>query len=165
MSDDEHVPPSDHSGDEAAGPSVGTARVRPLPRTTFRSVEYPGPMQHANQILRHIDQEDLDDTFNAPMSDMRQLELRYRPENRAAVPVRGNRVASQKVLVKVTKRRRKGKADQGVFTAEVLGNIPQTVRFRSMADYQFTAQADSSVQTLCQALVDLDCSWDAGKRS
>lgn len=165
MSDDEYVPPSDHSGDEAAGPSVGTARVRPLPRTTFRSVEYPGPMQHANQILRHIDQEDLDDTFNAPMSDMRQLELRYRPENRAAVPVRGNRVASQKVLVKVTKRRRKGKADQGVFTAEVLGNIPQTVRFRSMADYQFTAPADSSVQTLCQALVDLDCSWGPGKRS
>ncbi|CAK9787278.1 hypothetical protein CC85DRAFT_284365 [Cutaneotrichosporon oleaginosum] len=156
MSDDEYIPPSDHSGDEAPGPSMVAARIRPLPRTTFRSVEYPGPMQRADQIMRHINQEDIDDTFNAPMSDMRQLELRYRPENRAAVPVRGNRVASQKVLVKITKRRRKGKVDQGVFTADVMGNIPQTVRFRSMADYQYTPAADSSVQELCQALVDLD---------
>lgn len=135
MSDDEYIPPSVHSEDEDhAGPSsAGIARVRPLPRTTFRSIEFPGPMQRAEQILKLVHQEDIDDVFNAPMSDVRQLEMRYRPDVRAAVPVRGSRVASQKVLVKVTKRRRKGKEgkpEEGVFTAEVMGNIPQTVRFR-----------------------------------
>lgn len=134
MSDDEYVP-SDHSAE--AGPSGSAARVHPLPRTTFRSIEYPGPMQRPEQILKHVLQEDIDEVFNAPMSDPRQLELRYRPHLRAAVPVRGNRVASQKVLVKITKRRKKARpgqagqdGEEGAFTAEVLGNVPQTVRFR-----------------------------------
>lgn len=55
--------------------------------------------------------------------------MKYRPEERSSVPVRGTRVQSQKVLVKVTKRRRKGQ-DRGVFTSEIVGSVPQTVRFR-----------------------------------
>lgn len=151
MSDDEYIPPSVHSEDEdVADPSSSIARIRPLPRTTFRSIEYPGPMQRADQILKLVHQDDIDDVFNAPMSDVRQLEMRYRPEVRAAVPVRGSRVASQKVLVKITKRRKKAREGQsqpegGVFTAEVMGNIPQTVRFRckwSMGNVHFGKRAD-----------------------
>lgn len=128
--------PSLSSQAAAAGPSKPpTARWRPLPRTTFRSIEYPGPMQRAHQILKVVDQQDIDECFNANAQDTQFLEMRYRREERSAIPVRGNRVASQKVLVKVVKRRRRAvpgqpESNEGVFTADIVGSIPQTVRFR-----------------------------------
>ncbi|RSH80324.1 tau 95 subunit of transcription factor TFIIIC [Apiotrichum porosum] len=145
-----------------AGPStLNTARWRPLPRTTFRSIEYPGPMQRAHQILKVANQQDIDDCFNANAQEPQYLEMRYRPEERSGVPVRGTRVASQKVLVKVVKRRRKAPNDdeelnEGVFTADIIGSIPQTVRFRSMADYQYTPSRDGHIAQLTQSLLDLD---------
>lgn len=111
-----------------AGPS-DVARWRPLPRATYRSIECPGPVSNPQAILKVIQQEDVDECFNAPIHQPQQLEMKYRPEERSSVPVRGTRVQSQKVLVKVTKRRRKGQ-DKGVFTSEIIGSVPQTVRFR-----------------------------------
>lgn len=91
-------------------------------------------MQDPSQILKVIAQDDVDECFNAPISEARSLEMRYRPKDRTAVPVKGTRVPSQKVLVKVVKRRRKQRpgetAEEGVFTADVVGSVPQTVRFR-----------------------------------
>jgi general transcription factor 3C polypeptide 5 (transcription factor C subunit 1) len=61
------------------------------------------------------------------------LEVHYRKDKMGA-PVRGYRVSSQKLLVKVVKRKRKdGKG--GVFTTEVIGPINQTVRFRCRSPY------------------------------
>jgi general transcription factor 3C polypeptide 5 (transcription factor C subunit 1) len=92
-------------------------------------------MQRAGQILHVVTQADVDACFNAPMSEARLLEMKYRPMERASIPVRGSRVATQKVMVKVVrKRRKKGRSgegeDEGVFTANIVGSIPQTVRFR-----------------------------------
>jgi len=92
-------------------------------------------MQRPGQILQVVTQQDVDECFNAPMTEFRQLEMKYRPMERSSIPVRGSRVASQKVLVKVVKRREKAKVgeeppDEGVFTANIVGSIPQTVRFR-----------------------------------
>lgn len=124
----------DGSGSETSVAGPSTARWRPLPRSTFRAVEYPGPMQSPAQILRVVAQDDVDECFNAPLSESKVLEMRYRPQDRTAVPVRGTRVPTQKVLVKVVRRRRRGDgsgdSSQGVFTADVVGSIPQTVRFR-----------------------------------
>jgi general transcription factor 3C polypeptide 5 (transcription factor C subunit 1) len=132
-------------------------------------------MQRPGQILQVVTQTDVDECFNAPMSEFRQLEMKYRPLERSSIPVRGSRVASQKVLVKVVKKRKRARGgeavDGGVFTANIVGSIPQTVRFRcmltccwvvltmtiAMADYQYTPRQDGHVAQLVQSLMDLDC--------
>lgn len=120
------------------------------------------------------------------------LEMKYGGGDRDGIPVRGLRVASQKLLLKVTKRRRredqigkgKGKAidggEQGVFTAEIIGPITQTVRFRgellrlprhvvdlahswiAMADYHYTPNPNGRVSQLVGVLKDLDCESSTG---
>lgn len=90
-----------------------------------------------------INQEDLDECFNASMGSSTGpahppvLEMSYRMGiDPTGVPVRGARVPSQKLLLKVVKRRRRRRRegdeadDQGIFTTEVLGPITSTVRFR-----------------------------------
>lgn len=164
--------PSNANGSNGAASNARSARWRPLPRTTYRSIEYPGPMQRPGQILQVVTQTDVDECFNAPMSEFRQLEMKYRPQERSSIPVRGSRVASQKVLVKVVKKRKRARggvaSDEGVFTANIVGSIPQTVRFRcrstarlvltaAMADYQYTPPQDGHVSQLVQSLMDLDC--------
>lgn len=72
--------------------------------------------------------------------------MRYRMGDRAGVPVRGTRVPTSKLLLKIKRRRRKGAEsdaeggaegggkgkgrEQGVFVAEIVGSVAQTVRFR-----------------------------------
>jgi hypothetical protein len=106
----------------------GLATYRHLPKTAYGSIEYPGPVSHASAITGLASQDDIDTCFNAPSGDNSLLEVHYRKDKMGA-PVRGYRVSSQKLLVKVVKRKRKdGKG--GVFTTEVVGPINQTVRFR-----------------------------------
>jgi general transcription factor 3C polypeptide 5 (transcription factor C subunit 1) len=62
-------------------------------------------------------------------------------EDYAAVPVRGLRAPSQKLLLKITRRRKRVRegddnpkerdVGEGVFTSEVVGPVTNTVRFRS----------------------------------
>lgn len=107
---------------------AGLATHRHLPKTAYGSIEYPGPVSHASAITDLSSQDDIDTCFNAPSGDNSLLEIHYR-KDRMGAPVRGYRVSSQKLLVKVVKRKRKdGKG--GVFTTEVVGPINQTVRFR-----------------------------------
>ncbi|KAL1406830.1 tau 95 subunit of transcription factor TFIIIC [Vanrija albida] len=162
----------DSDDNATAGPSTQSLPTtswgeKPLPRATYRSIEYPGPVAYPDLIHNVIRPLDIEECFNANIADARQLEMRYRgagPEaERSAVPVRGTRVASQKMLVRLTKRRKKALPGQtqppggeGVFTVDVIGSIPQTVRFRSMADYQFTPNKDTSIAELTQALDELD---------
>ncbi len=132
--------------------SSSTAPFRDYPQQSLASVEYPGPVSHPSALLKVIPQEDLNECFNAPPSESKTLEMSYRREDRYGVPVRGTRVASQKLLLKIVKRRRKrmdgmevdgqegrrqGKGKErdlspvdGVFTAEIMGPVTQTVRFR-----------------------------------
>jgi hypothetical protein len=111
----------------------GLATYRHLPKTAYGSIEYPGPVSHASAITDLTSQDDIDTCFNAPSGDNSLLEVHYRKDKMGA-PVRGYRVSSQKLLVKVVKRKRKdGKG--GVFTTEVIGPINQTVRFRCRSPY------------------------------
>lgn len=120
-----------------AGPSrlipsrpPNVAPHRHLPKTAYGAIEYPGPVSHPAAILQLTSQREINDCFNSPGSDNSLLEIKYKSDQSGG-PIRGYRVPSQKLLIKVVKRRRKG-GDGGVFTSEVMGPVNQTVRFRCM---------------------------------
>jgi hypothetical protein len=106
----------------------GIAPHRHLPKTAFGSIEYPGPVSHAAAVLDLASQEDVDSCFNAPAKENPLLELHLRKDN-MGVPIKGYRIPSQKLLVKVVKRKKKD-GTGGIFTSEVVGPITQTVRYR-----------------------------------
>jgi hypothetical protein len=129
----------------------------PLPATSFYSVEYPGYVR-AESAPRAVAQlggsQALDFAFRrAETKQERIVELRLRPENPFAHPIAGEIVPTNNLLLKVIKRRRKrrpveGAAEEtttdvegavGEYTAEVVGSIPKTVRFRSE---RITGQTD-----------------------
>lgn len=123
-----HPPTTEQRPTTSRRKQAGLATYRHLPKTAYGSIEYPGPVSHASAITDLSSQDDIDTCFNAPSGDNSLLEIHYR-KDRMGAPVRGYRVSSQKLLVKVVKRKRKdGKG--GVFTTEVVGPINQTVRFR-----------------------------------
>ncbi|KAK4686342.1 general transcription factor 3C polypeptide 5 (transcription factor C subunit 1), partial [Tremellales sp. Uapishka_1] len=155
--------------------SSSKAPYRHLPKHPYTSIEYPGTVSLPSALLKVINQDDINECFNAPISEAKVLEMRYREKDRNAVPVRGHRVASQKVLVRVVRKKRRKDGMQvdascqpgqgpeggpssaeGVFTAEIVGPIIQTVRFRSMADWHYTPPQDGHVTRLVQSLYDLD---------
>lgn len=151
------------SSAKPSGSTLPTAPHRHLPKVAYASIEYPGPVSSPSAILKLVSASDINDCFNTPLVDNPVLELNYRADQLGA-PVRGYRVGSQKLLVRVIKRRRrrkesrddrsesgseegqgeeeggstsgsrkgkeKSKGEGGVFTAEVVGPITQTVRFR-----------------------------------
>ncbi|WWC61036.1 uncharacterized protein I303_103614 [Kwoniella dejecticola CBS 10117] len=148
--------------DEPNQGESSTAPYKYLPKHTFGSIEYPGPMTHPASILKVVHQQDINECFNAPttsgVSSSRPiLEMRYNGVDEPGGPVRGHRIPSQKLLLKITKRRKKGmQRDEGVFTSEVVGSIPQTVRFRSIADHQWTSDPDGPTAQLVNSLKSLD---------
>lgn len=118
-----------------AGPSRSPQKRQPsiaphrhLPKAAYGSIEYPGPVSAPTAILQLTSQEEINACFNATSSDNPLLEMNYRADG-TGTPVRGYRVPSQKMLVKVVKRKRKG-GEGGVFTSEIVGPVNQTVRFR-----------------------------------
>ena len=115
------------------------APARPLPSTSFYSVEYPGYVQTASVPLavRNLGgQESLDTAFKRSASRTENLvELHLRPGNPFAHPIPGDVVSTNNILLKIVKRRRRKLNDEdepiGEYTAEAVGVIPKTVRFRS----------------------------------
>jgi general transcription factor 3C polypeptide 5 (transcription factor C subunit 1) len=139
---------SSSEAESSSAPRTGTALHRHLPRTAFAAIEYPSTVSHPSALLRVISQDKLNHCFNIPTSVTNvPLEMSYLP---AGTPLRGIRVPSSKLLLRVRKRRRRDAAtedegrgegsqaggnrdvanEQGVFVAEVVGPITQTVRFR-----------------------------------
>lgn len=143
------VPPVQSSGPRAP--------YRSIPRATFAAVEYPGSVSHPSALLKVITQDNINECFNTPWAkESAVLEMSYRMDDKSSVPVRGLRAPSAKLLLRIKRRRRKrdessdeeqeeaevpgqgqgqgkGKGkegDQGVFTADIVGAVTQTVRFR-----------------------------------
>ncbi|ORY27193.1 RNA polymerase III transcription factor IIIC subunit-domain-containing protein [Naematelia encephala] len=141
-----------------ASSSTSNAPWKHLPKHTFGSIEYPGPVSEASNILTVISQDDINECFNAPSEHQPILEMSYRREDKAGVPVKGQRVPSQKLLLRIVRRRRKdkGKEQEGVFTASIQGALTQTVRFRSLADFHYTPNPEGRIQGLLAMLRDLD---------
>ncbi|KAG8977140.1 tau 95 subunit of transcription factor TFIIIC, partial [Tulasnella sp. 427] len=198
-----------------AGPQdseSSTALSRKLPQTSFHSIEYPGYVSETPQALEGAlktlgGQTAVDKVFRQPRT--RVLDLKLRPDDIFAHPISGEAVSTLKVLVKVTKRKRRLRvaepsgneplsttdevrnavpeasaspievdADIGKqptsdaserinptpweeepgYTTELLGTIPRTVRFRAMADFQYTPDPNDPIVKLRQSMEALDMS-------
>lgn len=115
------------------------APEHPLLSTPFFSVEYPGYVRPTSVPLAINNlggQSSLDNAFKrtATKADA-LLELSLRPGNPFAHPVPGDVINTNNVLLKVVKKKRRrldGEGEAiGEYTAEVVGIIQKTARFRS----------------------------------
>ncbi|KDQ64681.1 hypothetical protein JAAARDRAFT_234891 [Jaapia argillacea MUCL 33604] len=155
-----------------AGPSQPSANKgapeHPLPATPFYSIEYPGYVQPASvpAAIRNMGgQSSLDNAFKRTASKHDGLvELNLRPENPFSHPIPGDLASTSNILLKVVKRKRRklisddsaGDEMMGEYTVEALGVIPKTVRFRSMADYQYQPDSEDPITQLRQAMDNMD---------
>jgi general transcription factor 3C polypeptide 5 (transcription factor C subunit 1) len=125
---------------QSTPPSVAGGREPALLQHPFYSVEYPGYVQPSSVPLAISNlggQSKVDHAFKRTASKSQQtlLELSLRPGNPFAHPVPGDVVGTNNLLLKVTKRKRKQVAGDpcttGEYTAEVVGVVSKTARFRS----------------------------------
>lgn len=124
---------------QSTPPSVAGGREPALLQHSFYSVEYPGYVQPSSVPLAISNlggQSKVDHAFKrtTPKSQT-LLELSLRPGNPFAHPIPGDVVGTNNLLLKVTKRKRKQVAGDpcttGEYTAEVIGVVSKTARFRS----------------------------------
>lgn len=125
--------------------SAPTPPGQPLPQVPFYSIEYPGYIgpQSTPIAIRNLGgQTSIDHAFKrTAQKSQALLELSLRPENPFAHPIPGDVVAANNLLLKVRRRKRKQPSASasdstsnglvGEYTAEVVGIVAKTVRFRS----------------------------------
>lgn len=118
-----------------------------VPPTSFVSVEYPGPLRsadaHANALRAVGGLKAVTYSVNQDQvgPDGVGLELNLRPDEIFSHPITGEAVATNNVLLRVVKRRRKNprrgpdgtivQGEEGVYSVEAVGAIRRTFRFRS----------------------------------
>ncbi|KIJ70265.1 hypothetical protein HYDPIDRAFT_78440 [Hydnomerulius pinastri MD-312] len=147
--------------------SPSEAPERPLPHTHFYSVEYPGYVQPSSVpiAIRNVGgPSSLENAFKRTAAKNEALlELNLRPGNSYAHPIPGDVVGTSNILVKVTKRKRRRVDGDGLpegiigeYTAEPVGVVLKTARFRSMADYQFQPDMSDPVAQLRLAMDRMD---------
>ncbi|OJA20879.1 hypothetical protein AZE42_00865 [Rhizopogon vesiculosus] len=147
-----------------AGPSMthSEAPERPLPSTSFYSIEYPGYVKPESVPLAVNNlggPSRLETAFKRTAAKNEALlELNLRPGNPFAHPIPGDIVGTSNILLKVVRRKRRHPDGEciGEFTAEAMGIIPKTARFRSMADYQFQPNMDDPLAQLRLAMDRMD---------
>ena len=128
-----------HNTHSNSVPEPPSAPSYPLPSTAFYSVEYPGYVKATSvplAVQRLGGQDAIDATFKRPSGRTNSLlELHLRPGVPFAHPTAGEVVATNNILLKVVKRRRRQKEGQvvpeGEYVTEAVGVIPKTARFRS----------------------------------
>ncbi|KAI0053086.1 hypothetical protein FA95DRAFT_1579753 [Auriscalpium vulgare] len=153
--------------------AVTLAQEHPLPTTHFYSIEYPGYVRPTSipQALNALGGNgSIDAAFrrNASKQDS-LLELNLRPGNPFSHPIPGDIVATNNIVLKVVKRkRRKANPTENAsgdnsceavvdeYTATAIGVIPKTARFRSMADYQFQPEVEDPISKLRVAIGEMD---------
>ncbi|HEV7738039.1 MAG TPA: hypothetical protein VGO47_11785 [Chlamydiales bacterium] len=121
------------------------AQMRSLPSQPFYSVEYPGYLQSSSSVSEAIrmlgGQKCLDNALGRGKKNGERenvVDLSLRPDNPFSHPVSGDVISNSNLLLKVVKRKRKQPTHDGLvgeYTAEVVGSIPKTIRFRSMLLY------------------------------
>ncbi|KAG6911660.1 hypothetical protein DXG01_007910 [Tephrocybe rancida] len=139
------------------------ATDHPLPQTPFYSIEYPGYVLPASVPLAVSNlggQSALDSAFKRSASKTETLiELKLRPDQPFAHPVPGDVVSTNNILLKIVRKRRKHKLEDGTtgeYTTEAVGIIPKTARFRSMVDYQYQPDMNDPISKLRVAMDEMD---------
>ena len=77
------------------------------------------------------------------------VELRFRPTDPFSHPVFGDTSSTPNLLLKVKCKRKKGSPNVSSVETDILGLIPETVRFRGMADFQYVStnnKTDSNIE-------------------
>ncbi|BGP12809.1 hypothetical protein JCM10213_008070 [Rhodosporidiobolus nylandii] len=138
----------------------------------FATLENPGPVHSVDRALDQVGGvTKLADVLANPAHN-KHVELNLQPDNPFFHTIPAHVADTRNVVVKITKRRRKRPVvgfdgaviEEGVFTIEPVGIEHKTVRFRAMADFQFTPKIPKSDPTL--ALADAIRSMDiAGIRN
>lgn len=149
-------------------PAIPLAPELPLPNSEFYSVEYPGYVQ-SSSISLAIEtlggQKTIDMAFKSKRKEA-IMECTLRPGNPFSHPIHGETVPSNKILLKIVKRKLKTpSADDkytGEFTAEAIGTVPKTARFRSMLDFQYQPDRADPITELRTAMDNLDCECRTG---
>ncbi|KAH6915161.1 RNA polymerase III transcription factor IIIC subunit-domain-containing protein [Coprinopsis sp. MPI-PUGE-AT-0042] len=151
--------------EEPPAPS-NRAKEHPLPQTHFYSVEYPGYVKEASvpKAIENLGgQRSIDRAFKRMASKTESLlELQLHPGKPFSHPIPGDVVNTNNLLLKVTRRRRKAKdgmSNEGIvgeYKAEVVGVVSKTVRFRSMADFQYTPDMNDPISKLRLAMDNMD---------
>ncbi|KAF9534434.1 RNA polymerase III transcription factor IIIC subunit-domain-containing protein [Crepidotus variabilis] len=139
--------------------TFSVALEKPLPQVAYYSVEYPGYVQPPSVPLaiQHLGgQAKLDHAFRRSLQKSSSLlELFFHPDNPFVHPIPGDVIAANNLVLKIIKRKRKFtgiSADHsdpgGEYTAQIVGIVSKTVRFRVMADFQFHPQENDPVAKL-----------------
>ncbi|KAF7352970.1 hypothetical protein MVEN_01264400 [Mycena venus] len=152
---------------EASTSTSIPAPEHPIVATPFYSIEYPGYVRTTSvpiAVQNLGGQAALGSAFKRSAAKTEAtLELKLRPGNPFAHPIPGDVVPTNNLVLKVVKRKRKnrmdaddGAAPQGEYTAEIVGSTSKTVRFRSMADYQYQPDMNDPVTKLRLAMDNMD---------
>ncbi|KAF8760040.1 RNA polymerase III transcription factor (TF)IIIC subunit [Rhizoctonia solani] len=174
----ELIDQSVNADEQASGPSnITTDSQTP---TQPQAARTKLPIYHAIEYPGHISPNST--SINRAITTLGGQKC---PDNPFAHPVTGDVVGTNTLLVKVVTRKKKqvartseigdsestvagssedkGKGkervdeeSQGTYTAEVMGIIPKTVRFRSMADFQYQPNEDDYVVQMRRAMDRLD---------
>jgi hypothetical protein len=134
---------SDHEAESAPpSPTKKSAPVRRLPKIPFNSVEFPGHIsENPSSLDKALEslgsQPALDACFNR---STRMLELRYDTQDFWSHPIIGESVPVQRLVLKVTRRRRKLKVP-----GEQSNNTQNDVATRVDLPVQESSQATTAV--------------------
>ncbi|EWC47362.1 hypothetical protein DRE_00330 [Drechslerella stenobrocha 248] len=105
------------------------------------------------------------------ISEPNDLELRFRPGDALAPPIRGHPARTRAVVLKITVPKGKGpgagsdgqqdipkilKGLNGKYKAEAVGFVDHTIRFRDMADYQWNTRNSAWAKNVEENLMELD---------
>ncbi|KAJ2487555.1 tau 95 subunit of transcription factor TFIIIC [Coemansia sp. RSA 2320] len=141
-----------------------------IPRQRAFAIEYPGYVRDVNKaVLTLGGHEQLARSMVNDKDDDLPVELRFRYDDPTSHPISGEKVATQNLLLKVTKctRRPKNKALGGAQasavavvseSAKVVAVIDKTVRFRKLADFQCIVPKGDPLTQFARVLrsVDID---------
>ncbi|KAJ7179308.1 RNA polymerase III transcription factor IIIC subunit-domain-containing protein [Mycena filopes] len=122
-----------------------------IPATPFYSIEYPGYVRTTSVP-----------TARSTAKPKEPLSSSCGQGTPSLIPLPGDVVPTNNLLLKIVKRKRKDRMDaddgtlQGEYTAEIVGSTSKTVRFRSMADYQYQPDMNDPVTKLRLAMDNMD---------
>ncbi|KAJ1818262.1 tau 95 subunit of transcription factor TFIIIC [Coemansia sp. RSA 2675] len=144
------------------------AERKSLPERTAFSIEYPGFVNNTDKaILTLGGAERVARHATSGIDEMGPLQLRFRYNDPSSHPINGQKVATDNLLIKVTKRTRRLKSATGEVVgpaefvsedAEVVAVIDKTARFRKLADFQYIVPKGDPLKQIAKALgkVDID---------
>ncbi|KAI9016341.1 RNA polymerase III transcription factor IIIC subunit-domain-containing protein [Phycomyces nitens] len=115
--------------EESAAPLI------PYGEKSYFCIEYPGYIKNVDRALESLGGEKKIATL---LSKSEPIELRFRPKDPFSHPINGDIVPSSKLLLKVTRRVKKGRpASEAQLETQVMGQINKTCRFGGLADFQY----------------------------